>query len=329
VIEACSGVRYLIASVMVGSLFAYLNYRSLRRRVLFIGVSIVVPLVANWLRAYMIVMIGHLSNNTLAVGVDHLIYGWVFFGIVIGLMFWIGARWAEPEPPPAPAASAGVTTGAVAGAGPWVMLVAMLALIVGSYSLQARLSRSVDTRPVELVLPPELGEHGTLPFIPGFRGATAHAAALHQGAQPVWLWVGYYRKQREGDKLVSSMNKLVARDDRERWMQVSRGEHHVSTPSVSLPVRTGELREATSMYGGSPQRLRVWQLYWVGGRFVASDARAKLLQALDRLRGGDDDGAVLLLVTPQTDTADAALKTYIVPRLAAVDEWLTSVRGAR
>jgi hypothetical protein len=38
---------------------------------------------------------------------------------------------------------------------------------------------------------------------------------------------------------------------------------------------------------------------------------------------------VLLLVTPQTDTADAALKTYIVPRLAAVDEWLTSVRGAR
>jgi exosortase len=29
VVEACSGVRYLIASVTVGTLFAYLTYRSL------------------------------------------------------------------------------------------------------------------------------------------------------------------------------------------------------------------------------------------------------------------------------------------------------------
>ena len=65
VVEACSGVRYLIASFMVGTLFAYLNYRSTTRRVVFMAVSIVVPIVANWLRAYMIVMLGHLSGNTL------------------------------------------------------------------------------------------------------------------------------------------------------------------------------------------------------------------------------------------------------------------------
>ena len=73
VVEACSGVRYLIASLMVGALFAYLNYRSMRRRWLFMLVALAVPIVANWLRAYMIVMIGHLSSNRLAVGVDHLI----------------------------------------------------------------------------------------------------------------------------------------------------------------------------------------------------------------------------------------------------------------
>ncbi len=98
VVEACSGVRYLIASFMVGTLFAYLNFNGLRKRLIFAGVSLVVPIVANWLRAYMIVMLGHLSGNTLAVGVDHLIYGWVFFGIVIMLMFMIGARWARPDP---------------------------------------------------------------------------------------------------------------------------------------------------------------------------------------------------------------------------------------
>ena len=88
VVEACSGVRYLISSLMIGTLYAYLNYKSLSRRIIFICVSIVVPVLANWLRAYFIVMLGHFSGNKLAVGFDHIIYGWVFFGVVIFLMFF-------------------------------------------------------------------------------------------------------------------------------------------------------------------------------------------------------------------------------------------------
>jgi exosortase A len=115
VVEACSGIRYMIASFMVGSLFAYLNYSTLRRRLIFCAVSLLVPLVANWLRAYLIVMLGHFSGNTLAVGVDHLIYGWLFFGIVIGIMFMIGARWSQP---PAAPRSHAATDKVAATAGP-------------------------------------------------------------------------------------------------------------------------------------------------------------------------------------------------------------------
>lgn len=108
VVEACSGIRYLMASVTVGTLFAYLNFSSGRKRLAFVGVSIVVPVVANWLRAYLIVMLGHLTDNRLAAGVDHLIYGWLFFGLVMAVMFMIGVRWAdplrhEPQAGPAPA----------------------------------------------------------------------------------------------------------------------------------------------------------------------------------------------------------------------------------
>jgi exosortase A len=99
VVEACSGIRYLIASMMVGALYAHLTYRSTRKRVLFFLASIVVPIIANWLRAYIIVMLGHLTNNRLAAGVDHIIYGWVFFGVVMAAMFWIGAYWRDDEAP--------------------------------------------------------------------------------------------------------------------------------------------------------------------------------------------------------------------------------------
>ncbi|MEO8411204.1 MAG: exosortase A [Propionivibrio sp.] len=107
VVEACSGVRYLIASIMIGVLYAAISYRSWTRRVAFIVASIVVPLIANWLRAYMIVMIGHLSSNRLATGVDHVIYGWLFFGVVMLLLFWVGSFWAQADAVTATAAVSG------------------------------------------------------------------------------------------------------------------------------------------------------------------------------------------------------------------------------
>src|SRR6185436_6553542 len=79
--------------------------RSLARRVAFVAASMVVPIVANWLRAYMIVMIGHLSGMKYAVGVDHLIYGWVFFGVVMALLFWVGSHWREDLDERAPQAN--------------------------------------------------------------------------------------------------------------------------------------------------------------------------------------------------------------------------------
>ena len=100
VVEACSGLRYLIASLTLGVLYAYLTYRSFARRAIFIAASLIVPIVANWLRAYMIVMIGHLSSMQYAVGVDHLIYGWVFFGVVMLILFWVGSFWREDLDPP-------------------------------------------------------------------------------------------------------------------------------------------------------------------------------------------------------------------------------------
>ena len=90
-------------------------YRSPGRRLAFIGASIVVPLLANWLRAYTIVMVGHLSNNRLMTNDDHIVFGWVLFGAIMLLMYWWGARWRE-DGGPGPARVAGCRTEPGAGA---------------------------------------------------------------------------------------------------------------------------------------------------------------------------------------------------------------------
>ncbi len=126
VVEGCSGLRYLIASITLGVLYAYLTYRSWQRRLLFSIAAIIVPVFANSGRAYMIVMIAHLSDMKLALGVDHYIYGWVFFGIVMLLLFWIGSFWREDDQPQSgqpdkpvmrPVAGSSCTTGTVDAGG--------------------------------------------------------------------------------------------------------------------------------------------------------------------------------------------------------------------
>ena len=92
---ACSGVRYLIASIAVGSLYAYLQFRTLKNRVYIVLLSIVLPIVANGMRAFIIVLLVYYTSGRWGIGADHLYYGWLFFAIVMLLLFAIGHFFKE------------------------------------------------------------------------------------------------------------------------------------------------------------------------------------------------------------------------------------------
>ena len=92
---ACSGIRYLIASAAVGALYGHLTYQKIHKQIIFFVFALTLPILANGIRAYGIVAIAHYSNMEYATGADHLIYGWVFFGLIIMMMFWIGGFFAD------------------------------------------------------------------------------------------------------------------------------------------------------------------------------------------------------------------------------------------
>ena len=92
---ACSGIRYLIASAAVGALYGYLTYQKTHKQIIFFIFALLLPILANGIRAYGIVAIAYYSDMEYATGADHLIYGWLFFGLIIMLMFWIGGFFAD------------------------------------------------------------------------------------------------------------------------------------------------------------------------------------------------------------------------------------------
>lgn len=317
VVEACSGIRYLIASLFGGSLFAYLYYRSAWRRVAVIVAAAVIPLVANWLRAYLIVLLGHLSNNNLASGVDHLIYGWVFFGLVMFLFFWIASKWRDDDAIASPGALSpahGTATASPRTARMATILVSVVAAIgiAGAFrGAQTLIDARVTKDAFELRTPSAMNGWEAHPasqsiWRPQFGGMSAEAQQqFTKGASTVGLFVAFYRGQHAGAELVNSENVLIPLTG-SPWRYTALDGRTVPWGQDSIQARTADIR-------AGDRRLRVRYWYWVDDTWITSDARAKLLLAWSKLRGRGDDSAAIVIFTELSDPgteADATLDAF-------------------
>lgn len=311
VVEACSGLRYLIASVTLGCLFAYLTFQSLRKRLIFMAAAVAVPIAANCLRAYLIVVIGHASDMKLATGVDHLVYGWVFFGLIIAALFWVGSRYRDPrgESTPVPAQPRMRTDARK------TLAAAAAALgIAASAPAYAAYSQPHDALP--LLSAPE-ADNGwekiaeTSNFTPRFSGSRASIEqSYRKGDLIVSLFIAYYRNQRAHGEMLSSQNVMVSSDDKV-WRKLDEGR----APADFAAIATG--------IGSEHTRLLAWHWYWVNGTYTVDNYRAKLMQLKSELLNGRDDSAVIV-VHSQEERAEAALHDFV--RSVDIEEALNRAR---
>jgi exosortase A len=323
VVEGCSGLRYLIASITVGVLYAYLSYRKPWKRLLFIALSILVPVLANWFRAYMIVMIGHLSDGKLAHGVDHLIYGWVFFGLVMFLLFWIGSSWRDPV------AGEGGDSGTVTSArGVSVSAVHRMAAAAGVLAIAAAwpLYAAYLDRPSgtagKLILPTPVSAGGwslaaepLTDWRPHYDGAAASVFQVYRkGDRVVAVHLGFYRDQHKGAELLTTTNFMVMQKH-PVWANVGESRRKEDLGDGPTDIRQTLLRSAG-------QRLLIWDWFHLSGRDVVSLYVGKLLLARDRLLGRGDDAAAIILATPyegRREDAEETLRQFVREMLPSIE----------
>lgn len=327
VIEACSGVRYLIACVMVGTLFAYLNYRSWKRRLIFVAMAVVVPILANWLRAYTVVMVGHLTGSPMILGVDHTVYGWYLFGVVVLVFFMVGSKWAENDEPERALPAGGPMPDQPPHLAAAVAAV-VLVMAVGAHAWAWRLEPTGPAPKPVVTLPDgeatSSAAEAALPWAPGFVNPRAEFLRSYQerGVE-IQVWLAYYAEQGPDSKLVSSMNHVVDPADH-RWAYHETGR--VVAGDDVPGFRQGTVRQGSAPSLTETQRYRVWHVYWIGGKWTTSQVQAKLWQALQVLLGRGDHGAVLVLSTLQSPDADATLAEFARTRLAGIAAALDAAR---
>lgn len=319
VVEACSGLRYLLASITLGVLYAYLTYQKLYKRLLFTVFSILVPVLANGMRAYMIVMIAHLSDMKLATGIDHFIYGWVFFGIVITIMFAIGAIWRDP-----PADPADVHWKTPVGEPRKLVLVSAVALVIcAAASAGAWATRPPDSvAPLKLSLPTTFGRWDRYAgnfwdWRPEVLGTDGSLFWFYRSEDmPVSVYIGAYRHQRPGAEPASAVNQIQVQEhpvwaDKEittRRIRLGEGEDELDVNQHRLSSVRGE-------------KLLVWQWYRIGDIDTADPLSGKLAELVNRLTGGPTQAAYLAVATPYgSDPAESALllRAFLAESLPAI-----------
>ncbi|MEN2712361.1 exosortase A [Sphingomonas sp. NPDC092331] len=322
VAEACSGAKFVIAMIAFGVLVANVCYVSWRRRAAFLVAAIVVPILANGLRAFGTIYAAWWTSVEAATGFDHIIYGWVFFALVMAAVLAIGWKWFDRDPDARwfdPAALRAVPARRVDApvAGLLVLLVA--SLFLGWSSLNDARAAPV---PARVALPEVPGWHRAPSSIraawsPNFPGADHFLIGRYADAtgRSVDLAVAVYATQHEGRELVGFGIGAIREND--RWVKIE----------DLGPIRRGA---ALRMTGPGRVEREVVTWYRIGGVLTGSDKRVKLETLKTKLLGGSQAGVAVLLSAEQgsDNGAHAAIQDFL-GALGPVENLADRMTGVR
>jgi exosortase A len=302
VAEACAGLRFLIASIVFGCFFATIVYRSMLRRLVFIGLAILLPIVANGFRALGLVLLAHFTGDGVAALADHIIYGWLFFTLVTLLLIAIGMTFVDtlrttpfmPANMPVAGSRARITAIATAG---------LLLALAGPAYLYAIVHASA----APLAVPAGFAAPGAGDWVlqpaaaddwrPSANGAHRTTLATYRrGDATVTEFVALYRLPERGSPLTRTTRSV---SKPEPWRLVDTNHATVSLGGGKVAVNTAKIMRE------GHQRL-VWWFYVVDGQATASALDARFLQARAALRGGAHLGTLVALSTASDDIALAA-----------------------
>ncbi|MGE0179282.1 MAG: exosortase A [Sphingomonas sp.] len=290
VAEACAGVRFLVAMTAFGALVANVCFRSWPRRIAFMAVSIVVPILANALRAWGTIYVAEQSGSVdFAAGFDHVIYGAIFFAIVIAMILGLAWRFFD-RPVDAPWLPHLVSNDQ---GGPPAYIAAGLALLLAVAPplwMRAVALAGEATLPAQITMPDVPGWQRVSapqgrPWQPHFEGADLLRTVRYRDAagHEVDLAIAVFARQGEGRELVGFGQGAAGPDSEWAW-------------TSNAPAPANGRAERIASHGLVRE---VLSFYRVGDLVTGSGTGVRMEMMRVRLLGGPQRAVAVLLSAPE------------------------------
>ena len=301
VAEACAGVKFLVAMVAYGALVANVCFRSWRRRVVFMALCVIAPILANGVRAFGTIYAAHLTSVEAATGFDHIIYGWFFFAFVMLVVMAVSWRFFDRKIGDAWLTESPVVIGprrrahAIACAALGVVLLPLLwsgtVIVSGRHPLphQVTLPAVAGWR----IVPNDSG----YAWVPRFDGADHQLLGRYRNAanQQVDVGIALYGWQAEGRKIVGFAQGAI--DPASKWSWAADTKAPVGGKAEQMRAPGKVTQEAVTFYV-------------LGGGATGNAMTVKLRTLESRLLGGDQSAAVII-VSAQGAQARSAIDAFL------------------
>jgi EpsI family protein len=306
--QGCSGLHFFVVGLALAAFYGLNWYRRWSTRLLLLTVAGAVSMLANWVRVYVLIVVGDMTDmRHYLIVEDHYLFGWVLYGVMMAPVLWLARRLELGE-----AASARELAGTpvrgenwenwtltIAPAAAFVVVGAVAGVLLSSPAL-LRAGPDAPAEPASIASAAELApQWRPVPPAAAWRPNFNHPhAVLHEGYTgpvdvQVDVYLARYLSQSPRAKLIYHRNTL------------DRGWQSVAATSRGAPLNGGTrtVREIELSAGG--ERRLVWFWYRVGGSPTHDRTHAKLLE-LPALARGRRDGAVIALSASCTVLCESA-----------------------
>ncbi len=314
VAEACAGLRFLVATVALGTLMANIAYKTVGRQVIVVVLSFIVPVIANGFRASGIILIAHWSDMKYATGADHITFGWIFFAVVLLIFISIAMTFTNRGLHDGYIDfSKKYWSGTAATSVKKFILFSVIGVIsvgIAPFYIVTIEQRYKTFENNSVVLDQNIwGQDASdnTDWKPYYRDAS-QTFFLQQGhleSEKIDIFMAYYKYQSQDTEMIRYGNGVVPS---KIWGLISK--RNVNAVITGLPGSVNEVL----LQSGKQKRL-VWYWYWVDEKIIANNYKAKLLDAKVKLTGGRLDSAIIALSIP-VDNGDIEQKRELLANFA-------------
>ncbi|WP_077338937.1 exosortase [Pseudocolwellia agarivorans] len=95
--DGCSGLRYIIVSLAISSLFIFLYINNIKKALIFLSIAILGALITNWIRITALILIGDYTEMQSSLMEDHNTFGWYLYIPFMFLLFMWGNKLANHD----------------------------------------------------------------------------------------------------------------------------------------------------------------------------------------------------------------------------------------
>ena len=284
----CSGLNFLMTGLVIGVFHAF-SFLSGRGRWIAIALIVILSLIANWLRIFLLILIGHYSEMQHPLMHEHGTFGWVIYAVALAIYFVL-MNIVEKRL----ASTKGTISSASNTASAWpsaansplfnrrFFLGCLVAALCSFVALFARIEQSDGSnKALGFSMGDRLWQSEQSDWLPAYKGYDEIQSWRYTGSNDldVRLVTANYYEQTQGKELIHDSNQLAAKGvDSRANVQLSNG----------IELTHSILRDGA-------QKRHLYTIFRVGDYYTISPLEAKLYQVLANFQG--DERAALLVFT--------------------------------